>query len=532
MNLITGLRQNERWATLASHILVGGLMTFFAIGFIQLGTFFILDWNASGMIIVSILITVEAIFSYRILKNRPDFGWNPIVYYVVEWIVIAILIKLFTELRFGISYFWGNILGWSKNFFENFLTKDFIINIILVTLIWVITSFFAQNLAELEGDEMLTHDPDVSVNRQAIHQEIRSRFLKLGLVLIAIAGILRQDRINLINRPQSQPADVSFVIYYFLIGLVLLSLTNLASMRASWLLDHVVIQHNLVARWILYSLLFVAFITGISALLPTHYTVGLLTLLGYLIQVLIYIVKTILDVIMFIFYFFSGIIAYLLRLLAGDQRYVAPLPLETITPEPPRRVTAPIPNSFSDIAGSLLFWIVLITVLVFAFSQYIQRNKEFAQLLGRFRIGKWLIAAFDWMRGILTRGGRTIRLSLQNGIRRFNASRVSARVDLIRNNFRLPRLSPRQKVLFYYHAFLRRADDVGLARRKSLTPREYSVYLDRHMAGKSEDLDEMTGAFVEARYTQHEISEGIVERTRTIWDRLRSSLRLHRKSQK
>ncbi len=90
------------------------------------------------------------------------------------------------------------------------------------------------------------------------------------------------------------------------------------------------------------------------------------------------------------------------------------------------------------------------------------------------------------------------------------------------------RLSPRQKVLFYYYAFLRRAGESGLPRQPWMTPYEYSASLENLPDEQGENIASLTEGFIQARYSQHAVPEDLVGLIKTSWVKFRSFLRSRR----
>ena len=90
------------------------------------------------------------------------------------------------------------------------------------------------------------------------------------------------------------------------------------------------------------------------------------------------------------------------------------------------------------------------------------------------------------------------------------------------------RLDPRQRVYFFYQALIRRGNESGLARGLSQTPYEYASTLDDALPDVGEDVDAMTEAFVEARYTPQIVEEGKASLVKTYWGHIRRALRSRR----
>jgi hypothetical protein len=103
---------------------------------------------------------------------------------------------------------------------------------------------------------------------------------------------------------------------------------------------------------------------------------------------------------------------------------------------------------------------------------------------------------------------------------RFEGRRIFPRTDWIR----LRSLDPRRQVYFFYLAMVRRSAEQGLPREPSQTPSEYASALERALPAVGEDVDALTAAFVEARYSRQEVDAGRAKIARTTWGRIRRAL--------
>ena len=534
MNLVESFRLNERWTSIAGHILTIGMMAVVGAGLVRLVSFLVPLWNAYGVPFLAVMLAIEALVSYRIVVRLPAYDWNAILFRAVEWIVLASLVKLFTELRFGWAYFLENLGRWPHHFLEAFFTTDYFLTLALVTAIWFASTLFAHDLSDLEGDVDLLRSEDRPIDRHAAHREITGRFLALGLFLVIVAGIMRQGRVPFGGRQPVPSGDVLFVFWYFLLGLVLLGLTNFASLRATWSIERVSLPRDLALRWILTSLLFVGGLTGLALLLPTRYSLGFLAVLAYLISLVVFFFELVFAAFVGLIFFLGSVISYLFKFLFGHTK------LETGGLSPTRffqNVVPPAPGNLNSASGwetakSVLFWVVLVLVLVYAFTQYIKKSRELAQSLGRFNPWTWLASFWAWLKTGFRTTGRSLRTALEAGAHKLRARGKSKPA---RERWRLPawrRLDPRQRVLFYYLGLVRRAGEAGLPRQAWMTPREYSGTLSKELSENGENLAALTEAFIQARYSRKTVGAGFAGQAKEAWDRLRSALRQRRAARK
>jgi len=92
------------------------------------------------------------------------------------------------------------------------------------------------------------------------------------------------------------------------------------------------------------------------------------------------------------------------------------------------------------------------------------------------------------------------------------------------------RLPARQKVLFFYLAMVRRAGEAGLPRKENQTPYEYGQALAASLSEAKEGVDRMTEAFIEARYSRHDIPNQTARQAQSVWETIRRVLKTIRKA--
>ncbi len=94
---------------------------------------------------------------------------------------------------------------------------------------------------------------------------------------------------------------------------------------------------------------------------------------------------------------------------------------------------------------------------------------------------------------------------------------------------RVNSLSPREKVYYFYLSTLRRADQQGVTRQDGETPLEFVNDLKTNWPDAEEEIEELTEAFLHARYSPSPIDEDEVTPLQKQWKRLKSNLRKRRK---
>ncbi len=513
---------NERVMTMAAHALAALMLLCFAWLLVTFGDWLFFGWKRDGLLIACLLVSIEAAVSYRLVKHWDATTTQKVVYRVGEVILLGLCLKIVTEARYGFDSFLDNLLSWPFGFGRYFFTGEFVFNLILFFFVWLTATFFAMRLHELEHVEETFYWREPSNAYQPVYRKVLNLYLTVGLFMVLLTGIMRQDYFVLAAPPPRLQADVTILVTYFLSGLVLLSLSYFAHLRGKWGYEGVSITRDLAVRWLFYGGVFLVCLTGVALALPTNYSLLLLDVLRSLILWLFAFIQFLLAILALAFLY---LLSFLSRLL-GSEEEILP---ETTTP-PRFQDFAPATqaeNSFPFWATlkAILFWLVLSAVVITALRQYLQANREFAETLQRFAPWKWLQAFWQWLRGGYRQIGRSMVVVVRGTITRLLALTAPRLPQTEWQHLSLRRLTPRQRVIFYYLALLRRADEIGIHRQDWQTPLEFSRQLSREFPENEGQVHALTEAFDEARYTAHPVTEQDAGRTRSLWEQMRSILR-------
>ena len=135
-----------------------------------------------------------------------------------------------------------------------------------------------------------------------------------------------------------------------------------------------------------------------------------------------------------------------------------------------------------------------------------------------------LTRLWNWLGKLFTNVQKGISRSLQAARERLRAA-VGASALPVGSYLSTRRLDPRQKITFFYLALIRRGGEKGLPRRPSQTPYEYASTLERALPEVEEDIDTLTQAFIEARYSPRPVQAEQVNLVKSTWERLRKTIR-------
>jgi hypothetical protein len=292
------------------------------------------------------------------------------------------------------------------------------------------------------------------------------------------------------------------------------------SLQTRWNIQRIpVSSDDLAKRWGLYSALFLCLLVLAVGLLPTGDSLGIFSILASLLRVLFMIVLFIGRLILSVAFMF---ISLFFMLFGKELPRNTPLPaLLPFEPEPHPLNTG---NEILILIRSILLWGSLILIVVFALTRFLRQHDEFMLTLRKAPILQWLRLAWEWLRRNVGRGREGLARVLAEGWQNLVTRLERRRLLSPRGWISLRALDPRRRVYFFYLAMIRRGDEHGLTRQPSQTPSEYARSLEKDLPSASEDIDSITQAFVEARYSRHEVDARQADFVKAIWERIRRAL--------
>ena len=522
--LLDSYHLNEKVATIASHVLLAGMMVCLVNTVALLASRLVRGYSGQYLPFLGLLISLEAMLTWRRTKRWMELNTYGITYWVIEWIVLIIFIKIFLYAWHGFGQFITDLGKWPQFFLEAFFNPETVFVLVLAGFVWLWTGLNVVDLNELEGDynALFSDDTGVILNeRNSRRQHIVSRFFILGFLMVAITALLQIDFSNFSVSPIIRMRDFTNLVVYFLLGLTLISLTQLSVLRATWAWDQVPISTNVAKRWITFSLVFLALVSIVALVLPTSYSMGLLATLNYILSLIISVVS---FLVMLIFMPILSLIGWLLTKLFGKAPTGSTINFQP-PPTPPVIQQAGTSPAWFEAAKSIIFWVIFIGIVGYAFISYIRQNQDLLRKIRRLRGFTWLMKAWQWLRerigGFSQQLTTTVKSTIERLGSRLRRSLPGGPISFINPN----RLTPRQRVLFFYLALVRRGADSGLPRKPAQTPYEYARELQTGLSEVGQEVGDVTEAFIEARYSQHEIKNDLAEIVRTEWERIRRAIR-------
>ncbi len=369
---------------------------------------------------------------------------------------------------------------------------------------------------------------------QTPREELQNQYLNtwllfgMGMVFLAALSTFEVKELTNVTNPFEiarlglTPAMLFALMIYFLVGFWLLSHARLLRMNARWLMDGVAREVDLERAWQRSTMIVLGLVALIAAFLPIGSTLAISQILSLGLAGVGYLVSLFLS----LFGYLTAAALMLLTQNVEEAEQVVMQPTPAPLPTPPPALPAP-PNEFLTMAGSSALWALGVAIVIVSLLFLL---RERGHRLDKTVAGEYWSTLVAWVREIWLRlRGRVQTLS--HGLQARLQNQASPPIPQIDLKIRPPRflrlgeLSPREQIRFYYLALLRRAAESGVDRRDSETPSEFAQDLKETWPDSGTDIDALTEAFLEARYSPQPIDKHQAIPVRERWKSLRSRLR-------
>jgi Domain of unknown function (DUF4129) len=504
------------------NVIVSLMMVCFTATIIQFGLRLVPTWKGSYLLVVCFLVTLAGLFSTRVLRDESFLSREWLVQVVSEWVVILLAIKAAIYLVNNPAQLFIDIPLWGKDFLGSFFTGEYLIAIAMTLFFWFIASFFSDKFQKLENDpELLEQERNgfLVINRQQVRKSLLTMIFSLGGVMLFLVTLSKVSLPFLSTTTTPTQINILLLISFFLLGMILLSQSQYSILNAHWYIESIPNSPKIASFWFPASLILLVLIALIVYFLPTRYSVGLLALLQSLISMFL-IFLTFLSVLII-----TPLVAFLafLASLLGSQKGVATqaTPAAPIPPQP-QIPSAPVP--WWELVKAIIFWLIFLSVIIFALRYYISQSPSLMNFFANLGIGAKLSSFWNWLKHRLHRINQGVSNMVSSGLERIRSLRVKSPVSINPLDFIARNLPARHRVLLIYLAMIRFNNRFGIQRRKSQTPYEYAQMLLGQTPTIKENLDVITGSFIEARYTRHIITNDQANTTQTAWENMQKTL--------
>ncbi len=526
-------RANERTFRLVSSLLAALMLACAAATVVSLLTRIFGDWQPWYLVGFCFLVALDTFYNYSKFKKMDLLSSEWLQAAGTQVVVLLVALRVVIGLAGGLQTFWLELTsGWFA-FLTSFLSVEYLIGLGMCVITWLLSLGFAGLFDEMGLDAELIRMEGYAVTpgeTRPPRERLVSLVFSVGTALVVFTALLRLDfraafggdwAGAVLDVPALSNGGASALLY-FLLGLALFSQTQFIDLHNRWSINRVPVNAAIVGRWAVYSLVFLILLASLASLLPTSYSLGLLASLGYALDWVVYLLFAFVQVLVVGVLLLFGLLAMLFgRELPTETPELPSFQPEMLPPAPVGAASTPLP--WLEVAKSLLFWGLFLAVLLFALVQYLRQHEEVIAALRKRPGLAWLGKLWDWLRGAWQAAQKGIVQAVSVGLERIRPRRNLARGGGGWINLR--KLGPRQRVFFFYQAFLRRSGESGLPRGLSQTPLEFASRLDRALPEAEPDIEALTSAFIEARYTPRPVQPEKASRAKEVWEHLRKALR-------
>jgi len=491
------------------------------------------SWHANILAGILLLIVIDRLYTYRHLKSLKPLSSEWAIALGAQWIVIVLFSRFLLSYSDGPTALLADLSLVARGYIANLFTAEFITTLLFAGMIWYLPGQFLELLDEigLDMNRALHEDtPRSQGGAVPAHQRMVNLIFTTGVILVILTALTRINLRSMVSSSTGMP-DIELTrfsggeagaLLYFVFGLGLLSLSRLMSLQTHWNRQHIpVSSQNLPRQWALYSVFFLLILAVLVSLLPSGDSLGFFsvlgTLLGFLLQVLLFLSQLIITLILILFS-----LPFLLLGKAPPFIGSAPPPLPTLPAQPVEPMTS---NAIWELLKSILLWGSLLAVIVFALTQFLRQHDGILTALRKSRVANWLILAWQWLYKNVDKARSDLARAITDGWQSLVSRLEGKRVLPAPGWISLRRLDARRRVYFFYLAMIRRGGEQGLRREPSQTPSEYAVTLEQALPSAREDIDAITTAFVQARYSRQDVNAEEADYVKATWERIRHALR-------
>jgi hypothetical protein len=519
----------------AEPLLLAGLATSLALGPILLLRL-LSGRELTYLPLIAFLIALESVLTTRWLTHPDQRGLNRVYYRAAELIFILLVLRLFAWATEGNLPVAADLRGFLLNPIS-FIDANFFLLIIVTLFTWERAMTFASIFTGLilSADEITYYTLPPAARRQIAGElppdsnrlQQVGRFIQHwtigGMILLFCAALTTYELprfvttgsidLRTIGRLGLHPTMLAALLLYFLVGFWLLSQARLSAMRVRWLADGVSAAPAITRTWHRSSLWLLLTVALVASLLPIGRTFAIARVLQATLGLFFFLLNLLAALLAFF--------VFLILSLFGSPQAGREIMEEAQPFVPPSLGDFQPPVQEPSLLMGGLFWLAVIAIAVMAVIFFLrQRGIPLDKVVN----GRWWATLLAWwhtfwakLTGRLDELGQAVRARLRQPA----VEEAAPPWRFIRLNA----LSPREQVRYFYLAMTRRAAERGVARRPQETPLEYVRDLKDQWPEAEVDVDSLTDAFLEARYSPRPVEKEAVHPVKQTWQRVKSSLR-------
>jgi len=464
------------------------------------------------LMIVGVITTLQTFYTRTFLVRNRIWGGRR---YWIAFFQVSFLVVLVKS-----GEFLYHLFRYQDSRFDLFaISPASLIVFAVCILLWTWISALTDQFTRIQDLSVLKYREIITADYVSPYTVVMRNIFAGGFLVLALAGFLQYA-------PIDAPKGTGLSLYlpvYFLVSLVLLGQVNYDHLQRQWAIQNTRIVGHTRSRWLHRSLVLIGLATLIAFLMPTGYTVSLLDVLRHAFDV----VDRILTIIMFVLNYLIVLLFSIPFRLLGEPEPGEPAPEPNTPSFPPVEEAAARTPFYLDWNWAAIraaaSWIIASLVLIYVVYSVLKDNPEFVEKIRRTRL--WQAVARFW-ETLMERLRRTARI-VGERLPKILPERLRGRQPKVERTgwqiIRLNRMTPRERVRYYYLSTLHRASNVGLGRRPSQTPYEYQLSLAAKLAENAEEIEVLTGAFIEARYSAQPL-DAEPPSANEAWKRLRAAL--------
>ena len=482
----------------------------------QLMLVFSPDWNPVYLTAGCVLAALEAFYSYRFVQTPRVYGINVLRFRAGELSLVFLLLRMGRFIDMSWTKIAAELQAWPHNLALVFDLQTLAAFIPALACWWAATN----TARDLDG---IGQPPRSRQDHGSPVESLTGRFFAGGAVLLVAAGLSRiEDASELLDlhRPPARGLVLN-VLIYFLLGLVLLAQARLIELRKRWQGQEAQVADRLPGRWLRYSLSFIGLAVLLAFVLPTGFAQSPLTWIAAILSLFVAASLFIASWLLFLLLLPFGLFFVLLSTLSGKPDSSAvPRPPSF---EPPQQAL----EGRDGTSWSLILFVIALVVIIYLVRSYLRHRPKLRVTISALSSLQLLRQGWSAFWRWLRRRSAHLRGAVKNSFPHLLRRRLveNGSLELPFRLLRLRTLSPRERVLYYYLSTLRRASRQGYPRHPHQTPGEYQATLEPNLPQAQDEMRELTQAFVEARYSRHEVAPDQDRRVRASWERVKAALR-------
>lgn len=399
----------------------------------------------------------------------------------------------------------------------------FLVAGVLVYGTWVLSVLVTDDFLQmgLQPDELRARtgrgesrwSPEVHVrsDRQGLLVRFTQRWIGGGVVMLLLTAASQigtgANGFFAIARQAIDPLVIGASLIYFLVGLVLISVGRLAVLRAQWQLERIPAESGITRNWTLYTGGLLLLMGLVATVLPLGSTFRLAQILNWIIQALYVVIFSILGL----------ILALIGRLFPEGEAINEAPPLGPIAP--PQLEAGPERVGVPPWIGGTLFWLIL--ALLLGYAAYLYMQERGVNLAWLHRFWQRLLDAWLSLRGDFQEWRRAAVL----GVEAEDEKPGQRRARRWWQRLQLGRMSPTERIRYFYLASLDQAQEQGVGRLPGETPLRYAPRLEDRLEESGEKpFSQLTEEFVEIQYAGRTFDDETASYAQRLWQQVQRAL--------